>query len=344
VERALARSTGWIAGALGVLTMALARSAGRASSRGSAGAVAAVGAAVAASLAVTELYMERQYQRLTPTDRAAAPGAGPSAMARPDPRLGWSYQPRRTTWERVGGRAVAYAIDADGDRAASIDDVPDPGRATVLFAGESIAFGHGLLYDETVPFLAARALQVQAINLAVVGYGNDQAYLRVLDALPRFPHTVAVVTVFVPRQIARNVDPWRPRLVLSPDGTLELVPPSSGPRIARLLQALPYHGDEGLRVTAGILRATAQTVRARGAVPLFLVTNYGRPCLRDDGQEAPLVEELFVRQGLPFVRVDLDGQDLLPGAFEWHPSARGARKLAAAVAQALAERLALSGR
>ena len=260
-------------------------------------------------------------------------------MTRADPRLGWSYFPGRTTWVRERDRRVSYAIDADGDRAAAEGDHPDPERPTILVAGESIAFGYGLPYDETFPALVGRALGVQVVNLAVVGYGSDQAHLRVLEALPRFRRPLAVVTLFLPDQLKRNVEPWRPRLGVGPDGALVPVPASRGPRLTRLLQQLPYHGDEAVRVTAAILRATAAEARARGAVPLFVVTNYGPACRRDDGEEAWIVDELFVRQALPFVRVDLDPEDWLPGAFERHPSLRGTRKIAAAVERALTEGL-----
>jgi hypothetical protein len=270
----------------------------------------------------------------------APPAGTDAAMTRFDARLGWSYVPGRTTWTRVAGRPVEYAIDGHGDRASSPDDAVDPARPTVLFAGESIAFGYGLPYDETFVHLVGAELGVQTVNLAVVGYGNDQAYRRVVDALPRFAHPLAVVTMFVPDQIERNADRWRPRLGLAPDGTLVPVPASGGPRVMKLLDRLPYHGDEPLRVTAAILRATADAARARGAVPLFVVTNYGRGCLRDDGSEAWIVEELFVRPALPFVRVDLDPEDLLPGLLERHPGARGARKIASAVERALSGRLA----
>src|SRR6266567_4104472 len=110
------------------------------------------------------------------------------ARALADARLGWSYFPGRTTWTRVGGRPVAYAIDADGDRARSSDARVDPTRPTLLFAGESIAFGYGLPYDETFVHLVGAELGIQTVNLAVVGYGNDQAYRRLRDALPRFAH------------------------------------------------------------------------------------------------------------------------------------------------------------
>jgi DNA-binding transcriptional regulator YdaS (Cro superfamily) len=346
-EWVLARAARWLAGALGlgaiaasVFAPALARRIGSTWPRPRAGTLVGIALAIAASLGVTELYMRRLHGRLALGARAPLSAERATPMTRVDPRLGWSYFPGRTTRVHVGDREIAYAIDPYGDRAASAGDLPDPARPTVLFAGESIAFGYGLAYEETFPFLLGRDLGVQTANLAVVGFGNDQAYLRVLDALPRYRRPLAVVTLFVPDQIKRNGDVWRPRLALGPEGALTLVPPSTGLRFARLLQQLPYRGDEALRVTAAILRATAEAARARGAFPLFVVTNYGPPCKRDDGGEAWVVNELFVHQGLPFVRVDLGPEDRLPGLFEDHPNPRGARAIALAVERALWTELA----
>ena len=343
----MARALRWGAAALGtfalaVLAPAAARRVEGTSLRGVAGPLAGVALAVAASLAVSELVMRRLHDRLALGARPA-PADAHAPMTRVDPRLGWSYFPGRTTWVEMGGRRFSYAIDSDGDRVASISDRPDPTRPTVLFAGESIVFGYGLPYEETFPFLVGRDLAVEAVNLGVIGYGTDQAHLRVLDALERHPRPLAVVTLFIPSQLRRNVDVWRPRLALGPGGVLELVPPSSGPRIAKLLQVLPYHDDEALRVTAATLRATSEAARAHGALPLFVVTNYGAACLRDDGEEPWIVDELFGRQGLPFVHVDLEPEDLLPGVFERHPSLRGTTKIAAAVVRALSGRVGSMG-
>jgi hypothetical protein len=346
---ALARAAPALAGAVAALGAAavawalgaLARRLRRGRPRAFAGALAGVAIAIACSLAVVEVSLRRLRDRASGGASATAVGGTREMpMARPDPRLGWAYVPRRTTWAEVGGRRVAYAIDAEGDRAASPDGASDPDRPTVLFAGESIAFGYGLAHAETFPALVGQELGVQAVNLAVVGYGNDQAHLRLLDALPRYRRPLAVVTLFVPDQLRRNVDRWRPRLALADGGALALVPAAGGPALPKLLQALPFHDGEALRVTAAVLRATAQAARARGAVPLFVVTNYGAPCLREPGRESWVVEELFVRQALPFVRVDLAPGDRLPGLFERHPDARGARAIAAAVEGALVERLA----
>ncbi len=344
VEWFVTRSVRWLGAALVLGTAlavapAVARAFKRAPLRIPRGSVVGVASAVVASLVVTELYMRRTHDQLALGEQPELGGSRGLALAHADPRLGWSHFPRRTTWVDVAGRAIPYAINAAGNRASSVDDAPDTTRPTILFAGESIAFGYGLLYEETFAFLVGRELHVQTVNLSVVGYGNDQAYLRTLDALPRYSRPLAVVTLFLPNQIRRNVEPWRSRLALGPGGALELIAPSGAPRIARLAQELPYHGDEPLQVTAAILRATADAARARGAFPLFVVTNYGPPCLREEGREAWIVDELLVGQGLPFVRVDLAPEDRLPGLFERHPSLRGTRKIAAAVEHALSEHL-----
>jgi hypothetical protein len=343
VQWVLARRLPWIAAALGVaaawkLAPAAGTLAKRVAARADRGVLAGIAVAVAAALAAGEVVAMRMHDRLMRGGAGAQGDRGQAAMTRVDPRLGWAYFPGRTTWTEVDGRPVAYAIDEDGDRAASSGDRPDPARPTILFAGESIAFGYGLSFEETFPRLVGRDLGLQAVNLAVVGYGNDQAHQRVVDALGRFARPVAVVTLFVPAQLRRNVEPWRPRLALGSGGALVRVPASRAPRLLRLLAELPFRGGEALAVTARILRATAEAARARGALPLFVVTNYGPPCLRD-GEEPWIVDELFVRQGLPFVRVDLDREDLLPGLSERHPGPRGARKIAAAVERAVAERL-----
>ena len=340
-----ARSLRWVVGVSGALAIwrapAMARRVGRWSPRP--GSVLGVVLALAAALGATELYMRHQYRRLVlgaglMEPRHAAP------MFQMDARLGWSHVPSRTTWAEYGGRRVAYAIDASGARADAADRPPERAAPAILFTGESIAFGWGLQYEESVPVLVERQLGIHTVNLAAGAYGTDQAFLRLLDELSRATRPVAVVTLFIPDQIGRNVNIWRPRLVLRPGGALELAPPSGPPRIARLLQELPFHGDGALEVTAAVLRATADAARARGAVPLFVVTNYGAACLPDAGGEPWVVDQLFVRQGLPFVRVELEAADRLPGWLERHPGPRGAQKIAAAVARALREPLALDGR
>jgi hypothetical protein len=247
-----------------------------------------------------------------------------------------------------GGRQFTYATDEDGRRvparrgtAAAADE-----RPALVVAGESIAAGFGLDYEETFAALAARALDLRLVDVAEGGYGPDQAYLRLADALSSdVVRPAAVVTVFVPAQLGRILRDDRPRLVLGADGALGFQPAADGLLGAWRLRdvvhnRLPYASDADLArataTTAAVLRATAVAARARGAAPLFVVVSLGPPRPLDAHPEAQIVRALFVDQQLPFVRVDLDGPYLLPG--DGHPSPRGARRIADAVVDALGPR------
>jgi hypothetical protein len=242
-----------------------------------------------------------------------------------DPRLGWVPTPGRASVTR-GARSLTYTVDAQGARVAG--DAEDAAAPTLVVAGESIAFGFGLDWDETFGAIAGRALGLRVVDVAAPAYGADQAYLRLADALPRLVRPELVVFLFVAKQIRRDVSPARPHLVLGADGRLELAPAASGLaawRLARLVSDEPYHGDAGLRVTRAVLVAADAAARARGARPLFVLTNYGPACPPEaDG----IVGGLFA--GLPVVRVELDAGDVI-GPDDPHPSARGARKLAEAI-------------
>ena len=52
-------------------------------------------------------------------------------------------------------------------------------------------FGEGLTWDESIPGPGGRLMDVQSANLAVHGFGSDQALLRLQLELPRFRRPVA---------------------------------------------------------------------------------------------------------------------------------------------------------
>lgn len=249
-------------------------------------------------------------------------------LGEPDPQLGWKLTPSRTTEVQVwrGQRRARYAIDAQGDRAPAQDFVEDADAPTLLLTGESIAFGHALDWGEALPGLLQRALGVQVIDVAVGGYGSDQAYLRLAEALPRFRRVVATVTLFVPVQLGRNLRNFRPRLALH-DGALVPLPGSpSRLRLGRLfLDELPLFSDAGLdesvRLTRAILDRTAQLAPA-----LFVLVDSGEP----KGATGWLDEPLF--KGLRFVRVELRRDQLLA---DGHPDAAATQQIAQAVAAGL---------
>ncbi|HEY3587721.1 MAG TPA: hypothetical protein VGK85_11240 [Myxococcaceae bacterium] len=234
------------------------------------------------------------------------------------------------------------AFNRDGVRVQKQDDEPDPALPTILFTGESIGLGFGLEYPESYPALVAARRGLQCVNLAGAAYGNDQAYLRLMDAMPRFERLVATVTVFIPLQLGRNLYDDRPRLVLGPTGELELVPAAtdllSRLAIRRLLwKGLPYLGDRAiertLSLTSAILRETSSRTRARGATPLFVIPSQGPSRPLGEHPEAWVVRALFVKQGLPFILVDIPPDQLLNG--DYHPGPRGDETIAAAILAAL---------
>jgi len=268
-------------------------------------------------------------------------------IGQPDERLGWIPVPSRSVIAKSGrGEPVHYRIDAWGYRAASEQSAPDPSLPTLIVTGESIAFGHGLEYEESFAAVLGQRLGLQVANAAVAGYGSDQAYLRMVDALSRFQRPMAVLTVFIPLQLRRSLQDYRPRLVLRGD-QLAWEPPVVGFwsrwRLRDLwVNELPYLSDRGLSVAmatnAAIVRATGAAARAKGAESLFLIPSFGPPRALGEHAEAPIVRELFERQGEPYLLFDIERSHIMPE--DWHPDAAAARQIAATVEDALRPRLA----
>jgi hypothetical protein len=291
--------------------------------------------AVAASAVTVEAFLHWMPPRIVK-------GLAVYPYGAPHPRYGWTGQPSSTTTVRVSGRDIVVAFNREGVRVQKQDDEPDPTLPTILFTGESIGLGFGLQYPESYPALVAARRGVQCVNLAGAAYGSDQAYLRLMDAMPRFERLVATVTVFIPLQLGRNLYDDRPRLVLGPTGELALVPAAtdflSRLGIRKLLwKGLPYLGDRAidqtLSLTSAILRETSIRTRARGATPVFVIPSHGPKRPLDEHAEAWIVRALFVKQGLPFILVDIPADERLSGDF--HPGPRGDETIAAAILAAL---------
>ncbi len=266
-------------------------------------------------------------------------------IGRPDPRFGWVLLPSRATMLGPPERRVTYAVDEWGDRAPAPRGAPDPDLPSLVVAGESIAAGHGVEYEQTFAAVMGKDLGLQVVNVACGGYGSDQALLRLGDALERLRRPAAAVITFLPIMLSRNVQDYRPRLGLR-GGALLLVPPADGffahLRLRDLLvNEVPYVDDralrESVRLTAAILRETDRAARRRGAEPLFAVFSIGRKRALEEHPEGALLRELFVEQRLPYALIDLDPADLLPG--DGHPDPAAHRRTAAELEAALRARL-----
>ena len=290
-------------------------------------AVQIVAAAVLA-MAASELVLQRVHLR--PAEWRAV---DEEPRRRADPRVGWTFEPARTGYGSSGGRAVEYVFDAAGYRVRTPGLAVDPERPSILFAGESMLFGDGLTYDESVPaqvetLLAAENVQnVQAVNMSVYGYSTDQMYLKLESELPRFHQPLAVVSLFMTALFGRNLDDDRPHL--GPGLTWE--PAQTHARLVSLAGMLvAFRRDatveHGIAVTRETLRATVQLAASRGATALIVVPQLGA----EDGPEAHLRRRILDEARLPYVMVEIDPAWHI--AWDRHPDARAAQLIANAIA------------
>jgi hypothetical protein len=255
--------------------------------------------------------------------------------------------PSRSTAIQTGpGKTVHYRIDSLGNRARSELSSIDPATSTLVVTGESIAFGHGLEYEETFPAILGERLSLQVVNVAAGGYGSDQAYLRLMDALDRLQHPVVVLTVFHPVQLGRALQDYRPRLVLR-SGKLALEAATTGfwsrLRLRDLfVNELPYLSDAALsraiELNRAIVRSTSLAARARGAQPLFIVPSFSPPRPLHEHPEASIIRELFEEDRQPYLLLDIERTRIMVD--DWHPDAIAARQIADEVERVLRPRLA----
>jgi len=251
-----------------------------------------------------------------------------------DPRLGWVFVPSRTGRDNIGGRVVEYAIDSAGYRVRRVDEPVDPDRPTIVFTGESMMVGEGLTWDETIPAQTGAIMGLQSANLAVSGFANDQAYLKLKAELPRFRQPVAVVTLFTPVLFDRNLNDDRPHL----GPGLVWLPPAHRWRLATIAKFLvPYRSEEtiegGITVTREVLQATVELARARGAIPIIVVPQF----TPEEASERVLRRRILDESGLSYVWVELDPNWRISD--DGHPDPRAAQAIAVAIAARLREHL-----
>ena len=278
--------------------------------------------------AASELVLRRVHLRaaewLGPTkSRAVGPIPGSAGRScRRAPATAPSAGASSTT--RSIRRAIASAVSTSRS---------DPERPTIVFVGESVMFGEGLTWEESVPAQVGAMMGIQSANLAVHGYSTDQAYLRLETELPRFRRPVAVVSLFMTALFGRNLDDDRPHLgpglVWLPGGTAR----AAG--VARPL-LVPYRSDEtverGITVTREVFGATVEAgACARGDAA------HRRAAFRRRGEaERTLRRRILDETGLPYVWIEIDEAWRLP--WDRHPNARAAHTIATAVAARLRER------
>ena len=252
-----------------------------------------------------------------------------------DARLGWLFDPARVGYDPHLGERYEYAFDRNGYRVPSPGATVDFEQPAIVFAGESMMFGEKLDWEDTIPAQTSALLSIPAANISVSGFATDQQYLRLASELPRFRHPVAVVTLFAPSIFDRNLDDDRPHL----GPGLIWHPAARQWRLTMLARRLiGYRSaaaiEDGITTTHQALTAMVTLARARGAVPLIVVPNFG--------DEEPRLRELRRRilddAHLPYVFVRLNPDDRIEN--DGHPDGDGARTIAETVARALRPALA----
>ena len=248
-----------------------------------------------------------------------------------DREYGWAFAPGHAGTVRLNGRTVHYATGPFGYRAPRAGAGPDFDRPTIVFAGESIMFGYGLEWPQTVPAQVEALTGVQAANVAVNAHATDQTYLRLVRELPRFHRPVAAVIPFMSVLFDRNLDTDRPHL----DSHLRWKAGSGPPlRLVELARRVTRYRSrdaigEGVAMTRAVLRASLRLAARRGARALVVVPQF----LPEQKQERAVRRAVLDEAGIPYLLVPLRPDMRSPG--HGHPNPAGARALALAIAAAL---------
>ena len=257
-------------------------------------------------------------------------------LRRIDQQLGWTFIPSRSVNDPEFPSRPLYVIDNHGYRVPPGVKALDMAAPSILFAGESIMFGKGLDWHKTLVGQIQGISGIQSANLAINSYSAGQTYLRVKNELPKFTHPVALVILFAPTLLVRDLDHNRPWI----DRAGQWHPAKRTwylSRAARVL--LPYRSpaaiDKAVAIDRQILLRDVTLARAKGAEPLVLVPVF-QP---EQPRERALRKAIFDNGAIPNLIVPLD-QDwrLYP---DHHPDALAHAVMARAVWMRLKNKLAI---
>lgn len=281
--------------------------------------------AVVAALAVTEGVLR------TKTWRSVQERWDQEPIRTREPLYGWGFLPNHAGAVRLDGRTIHYATGPYGYRAPAAGAALDLAKPTIVFAGESLVFGYGLDWPDTIPAQVQAITGVQAANIAVNAHAIDQTYLRLRVELPRFQHPVALVVPFMARTFDRNLDRDRPHL----DAGLGWHPAEPPPfRLVELARRVTRYRStdsiaQGVAMTRAAIARIFALARARGARPLLLVPQF----LPESEREREVRRDVLDSAHIPYLLVPVPAEERSPT--HGHPDPRGARRIAEAVAAAL---------
>lgn len=256
-------------------------------------------------------------------------------LRKTDQRLGWTYIPSRSVTDpEFPSRRPLYVIDSHGYRVPPGVKTLDMAAPSILFAGESIMFGKGLDWRETLAGRIQGMSGIQSANLAINSYSAGQTYLRVNSELPKFTRPVALVILFAPTLLVRDLDHNRPWI----DQAGQWHPSKRTWYLSRAARALlPYRSpaaiDKAAVIDRQILLRDVTLARANGAEPLVLVPVF-QP---EQPRERALRKAIFGSGAIPNMIVPLDQNWRLHP--DHHPDALAHEVMARAVWMQLKNKL-----
>ena len=124
-----------------------------------------------------------------------------------DPVTGWRPRANHEFRWTLEGRAISYRTDADGRRVGA--EPRTAGEQTLMVAGDSFSFGVGVLFEESFPLRVAERLGGwKLVNLSAPGYGLDQIWLSVREALKTERPDLLLVGLY-PNDFDRSLTAYR---------------------------------------------------------------------------------------------------------------------------------------
>ena len=124
-----------------------------------------------------------------------------------DPVTGWRARPNHEFAWTIEGREVVYRSDSRGRRIGE-ETAAEP-SGTLLAAGDSFSFGIGVTHEES--FAARIADQLggwKLENIAMPGYGLDQVWLSIREALEEETPDLVLVGLY-PKDFDRSLTAFR---------------------------------------------------------------------------------------------------------------------------------------
>ena len=227
---------------------------------------------------------------------------------------------------------MRQSTNEQGFRVADQSTTIDLEAPSIVMSGESVAFGFGLAYEETIGAQLAHRFGLQDVNVAVNGFSNADTLQRLEDTLPKLAKPVAVVCFVVHTWLDRNTDGARWHVVWNEGRPMSLLPPrpeTSSPLLALARSVFRYHDDHRLEIGRQLLGQTADLIRSRNATPLFVFTQCGARCRSTEFVTTQLTRDLDA----PWISIDTPEDENLPS--DMHPGPTAAVRYVDAIEKAL---------